>query len=74
MKDDEFVERLDELFDITHCDELKMITNAEDRAFLLAQRQKGRPGLIGVVDKVETIRRQSCQKRKEEDEKRWQRS
>lgn len=74
MKEDEFVEHLDDLFDIAHSDALKMITIAEDRAFLLAQREKGRTGSIGAVDMVESDRRQRAKKRKEEEQKRRKRS
>ncbi|KAK0059431.1 adenylate kinase 9-like protein [Biomphalaria pfeifferi] len=48
----EFVSHLEDLFDIAHQDALTIITNPEDRAFLLCQREKGRPGSIGVRDKV----------------------
>lgn len=51
-KEDEFVSRLQELFDIAHADALTLISNPEDRAFLLSQREKGRPGVIGPVDKT----------------------
>lgn len=43
---------LDDLFDVAHSDALKMIKIEEDRQFLISQRQKGRPGLIGAVDKA----------------------
>lgn len=42
---------LDELFDIAHADTLQMIKIEEDKQFLLAQRQKGRPGKMGSIDK-----------------------
>ena len=70
LKEDQFIERLEDLFDIAHSDALTMITIAEDRAFLLSQRQKGRPGSIGASDNVETNRRKRAQERKEKELKR----
>ena len=55
IKEDESIERFDDLFD--HPGALSMITMAQDRAFLLSQRQKGRPCSIGVLNMVETTRR-----------------
>ena len=40
----EFGDKLDDLFDILHANALDMITNEEDKQFLLMQREKGRPG------------------------------
>jgi len=48
----EFVENLENLFDIAHADALSMIKIPEDRAFLLAQREKGRRDVMGPVDQV----------------------
>ncbi|KAK0062645.1 DNA repair protein RAD51 3 [Biomphalaria pfeifferi] len=48
----EFVSHLEDLFNIAHQDALTIISNPEDRAFLLRQREKGRPGSISVRDKV----------------------
>jgi len=48
----EFVENLENLFDIAHADALSMIKIPEDRAFLLAQREKGWRGVMGPVDQV----------------------
>lgn len=46
-----FVDVLDDLFDVAHSDALSMKNN-EDRAFLLAQREKGRRGCMTTVDKT----------------------
>ena len=73
MKEKEFLERLNELFDIAHSDALDMITTPEDREFLIFQRQTGRPGSIGGRDKVETNRRH-LMKRKEKELERQKRS
>ena len=47
----EFTECLDDLFDVAHSDALHMIKIDEDRKFLVAQREKGRSGTIGSVDR-----------------------
>jgi hypothetical protein len=47
-----FKERLDDLFDVAHRDAMTIITLDEDRKFLEAQREKGRRGTIGGVDRV----------------------
>ena len=73
-KEDEFVTRLDDLFDIAHADALTLITVQEDRDFLLCQRQNGRPGSIGCLDKVQLLRDQRAQKRTEADAKRRKRA
>jgi hypothetical protein len=43
---------LDQLFDIAHARALEDISIEEDRAFLLAQREQGRRGKMGNVDKA----------------------
>lgn len=48
----EFVEDLDNLFDIAHVDAEKLITIPEDKEFLAAQREKGRRGCLGPVDRI----------------------
>ena len=45
-----FTNDLDNLFDIAHQDALTMITNPEDNAFLLVQREVGRIRCMGSVD------------------------
>jgi hypothetical protein len=50
IKEDKFIERLDDLFDIAHADALTMISILRDRDFLLSQMQKGRPGSVGAAD------------------------
>lgn len=46
----QFVEKLDDLFDIGKQDALALMKSEEDRAFLVKQRQKGRPGCMTGVD------------------------
>lgn len=38
----DFVDTLDNLFDIAHMDAMKLMTIEEDKQFLTAQREKGR--------------------------------
>lgn len=61
-KNEEFVHTLDDLFDVAHADALTIITNEEDKSFLIAQRETGRRGCLGPVDmklaKVEERRRE----------------
>lgn len=45
-----FIDKLDDLFDISHANVLNMIQNEEDKKFLLLQRQKGRPGCMLGTD------------------------
>ncbi|KAK0066935.1 hypothetical protein Bpfe_003670 [Biomphalaria pfeifferi] len=66
----EFVSHLEDLFDIAHQDALTIISNPEDRAFLLRQREKGRPGSIGVRDKVTERKARAAGERKQA-EARW---
>ena len=51
-KEKDWSNSLDDLFDIAYADALETIKIEEDRQFLLAQRQKGRPGKMIGVDKV----------------------
>lgn len=44
-------QKIDELFDIAHANALEIIRIDEDRQFLIAQRQAGRPGKMGNVDR-----------------------
>ena len=67
QKRDEFVRSLDELFDIAHANALETMKNEEDKKFLLAQRQKGRPGFfVGLLEKsnLEQEQRPKTDKRK----------
>ncbi|XP_073435251.1 uncharacterized protein [Dendrobates tinctorius] len=46
----QFVEKLNDLFDIAQQDALALLKLEEDKAFLVKQRQKGRPGSMAGVD------------------------
>lgn len=62
-KECQFKERLQDLFDIAHADALSMKKLPEDREFLQAQREKGRRGSMGPVDKVLSRKEERCRKR-----------
>ena len=49
-EESDFVEQMDDQIDIAHQDAMTMIRNKEDKAFVLAQREKGRKGSMGTVD------------------------
>lgn len=67
-KEKTFVDNLDNLFDIAHAKALDMIVLQEDKEFLLAQREKGRRGNIGPVDKILSAKEERImKKRKAED-------
>ena len=51
-KEQEFISRLDDLFDIAHSDAMSLIKIPQDREFLLRQREKGRTGSIGALDRI----------------------
>jgi hypothetical protein len=62
-KENKFTDTLDDLFDVAHADALKTIHNEEDRAFLLAQRDKGRRGSMGPVDRnLEQVEKRRVQR------------
>lgn len=52
QKESAFVEELNNLFDVAHADAMQAIKIEEDKAFLEAQRQKGRRGFMAGVDTV----------------------
>ena len=62
-KEDVFVNILDDLFDIAHSDAMTLIQLSEDRDFLVAQREKGRRGTMGSVDKNLTMKEERRRQR-----------
>lgn len=66
----EFVTNLDNLFDIAHADALNLIKINEDKFFLQRQREPGRPGHLGGVDKKGTNKEERVRLRISEQEKR----
>lgn len=69
-KIDLFQKNLDNLFDISHADAMKLMQNEEDRDFLMMQRMDGRPGAMAGVDQKLAAKEKRSQLRKEQDEKR----
>lgn len=67
---DQFVDDLDNLFDIAHSDALTNMRIEEDKAFLMQQRMKGRPGSMLGVDKKLADKEARSQLRKEKEEAR----
>jgi hypothetical protein len=64
-KEEALKETFADLFDVAHANALTLIKIEEDRAFLLAQREKGRRGSMGSVDTIlannkQYQRRQRC--------------
>lgn len=57
-KEKAFVEKLDDLFDMSHNDVMNMIKDKTVLDFLMAQREKGRSGcLLGVAQKEQEVER-----------------
>lgn len=50
-KENVFLDKLDDLFDIAHQNALDQITIEEGRLFLSKQREKGRPGSMLGIDR-----------------------
>jgi hypothetical protein len=63
-KQQAFKERLEDLFDIAHRDALTLIKIEEDRMFLNAQREKGRRGVMGPVDRTLALQEERVAKRR----------
>lgn len=65
QKEKQWQRKLGGLFDIAHADALNIMKVEEDKQFLLAQREEGRRGLIGSVDKASLIKEAKLQKKRE---------
>ena len=60
------------MFDIAHADALTIIHIQDtDRGFLLAQREPGRRGYMGPVDKELTEKEEQKNQRFEAEQRRW---
>lgn len=68
-KEAAFTSKLDDLFDVAHASALDIMTVAEDKKFLLAQREKGRRGTMGGLDKVLAAKESRVALRKEAEAK-----
>jgi len=71
-KEQQFVSRLDDLFDIAHSSALSFIKIPEDGEFVLHQREKGRHGAIGGLDRVNECKTKRARKRQNAEELRQQ--
>jgi hypothetical protein len=71
-REEKFLEQLDDVFDIAHADALTLINIPEDQAFLLSQREKGRPGSMASVDMVQARRTQRAHDRADAELRRHQ--
>lgn len=60
MKMNHFVNNLDDLFDVAHANAMNLIKLQEDKEFLNAQREKGRRGSMGALDKKLLITEKKC--------------
>lgn len=70
-KHDDFIEGLDDLFDIAAADALSTMRNEEDKEFLRKQRQKGRPGsMLGIDTKLSSKEERSKLRKEKEEERR----
>lgn len=62
QKEQEFIDSLDDLFDIAAVDALKSMKNEVDKEFLLAQRKEGREGSLIGIEKKGTKKEERKQK------------
>lgn len=67
---DDFVDILDDLFDIAQANAMETMKIAEDQAFLKMQRQKGRPGCMIGVDNILYGKEQRLAERLEKEQQR----
>ena len=66
MKEEEWKTSLDDLFDIAHAQAMEQINIQEDRQFLTAQCEVGRPGMMAGVDKTLARREGATVKRQQD--------
>ena len=71
QKEQEFQKCLEDLFDLAHADALVLMKNPEDQDFLVAKRQKGKPGCIGSVHMIQFRKDKISLKRSEQAARRW---
>lgn len=74
QKEQIFVEKMDDLFDISHANALELITIEEDKQFLISQKQKGRPGCMYGIDYQLAAREKVAEEKHKKMSKRLQRS
>lgn len=69
-RENNFVEDLDNLFDIAHADAFDRMKIEEDKDFLRKQREPGRPGCLGGIDKKLAEKEERVRQRRLEEEER----
>lgn len=69
-REKEFEDSLDNLFDIAHADAFQLIKIEEDKLFLLRQREPGRVGYLGGIDKKLSEKEEKVREKQEKEEKR----
>jgi len=72
--EEEFSGCFEDLFDIAHASALEMIKIGEDKAFLLAQRERGRRGVMTSVDNVLAKKESKLQEKLLKDQHRRQKA
>ncbi|XP_018787754.1 PREDICTED: uncharacterized protein LOC108968290 [Bactrocera latifrons] len=73
-KETDFLEKLEDLFDIEHANALSIITVEEDKQFLINQRLRGRPGFMYGIDYQLIAKEARVSERKMQEMKRKKRS
>ena len=74
LKEADFIDRLEDLFDVAHALALDMINEPENKEFLFAQREKGRRGVMGSVDQVTVDKLKRARETATKEEKRHQKA
>jgi hypothetical protein len=69
QQETDFIDNLEDLFDVAHANALNMITIPADRDFLTAQRQKGRVGVMGPVDRALAARERRAKEAADREQK-----
>lgn len=69
-RENNFKIELDNLFDIAHADAFERMKIEEDKVFLKKQREPGRPGCLGGVDKKLAEKEERARQRRLEEEER----
>lgn len=73
-KEQIFVEKLDDLFDISHANALELMKIDEDKQFLINQRKKGRPGFMHGIDYQLASQEKSAEEKSQKLSERMQRN
>ena len=74
LKEADFIDRLEDLFDVAHALALDMINEPEDKEFFVAQREKGRREVMGSVGQVTVDKLKRARETGTKEEKRHQKA